>query len=233
MKNPIGISPSPASAPRFVGWLGTWWSRVVAGLAFALVATVTGVVSYAHIEDLTLALHQPLMVARLMPLGIDGLIVVGSVALLQAGDDHPYLGWLCVAPGAVASLFANVESGIRFGYLAAAWAGMASAGFFLATFTLERWLKAQAGERVARTVTVTVGCGHGVADDRDGRIRDAWFHSKDCLGGDPSYRGIGQMLGVHNEIVRQVVMAVADGGGEDEEPAAEPIRYASLNGSGS
>jgi hypothetical protein len=72
-----------------------------------------------------------------------------------------------------------------------------------------------------------------VAEDRDGKIRDAWFHLKDCLGGEPSYRGVGQVLGVHNEIVRQVVMAVADGGGEDEEPAAEPIRYAALNGSGS
>ena len=134
------------TVPPRLAWLRQWWSRVVAGLAFAVVAGVTGRVSYLHIEDLTLALHQPAVVARLMPFGVDGLIVVGSVALLQAPDDQWWLGWLCVGPGAAASLFANVESGLRYGPLAAAWAGMASAGFFLATFTLERWLKAQAAE---------------------------------------------------------------------------------------
>jgi hypothetical protein len=110
---------------------------------------VTGRVSYIHIEALTLALHQPPIVARLMPFGVDGLIVVGSVALLQAPEDQRWLGWLCVGPGALASLFANVESGLQYGPLAAGWAGMASVGFFLATFTLERWLKGQAAARPA------------------------------------------------------------------------------------
>src|SRR5260221_208857 len=125
------------------GWLREWWSRLVAGLAFATVAAVTGVVSYTHIEALTLALHQPLMVARLMPFGVDGLIVVGSVALLQAAPGHERLGWAGVGPGVAASVFANVESGLHHGPLAAAWAGVPALSFFLATFMLERWAKAQ------------------------------------------------------------------------------------------
>jgi hypothetical protein len=48
------------------------------------VATVSGVISYTHVYDLTVSLHQPVMVARLMPFGVDGLIVVGSVVLLKA-----------------------------------------------------------------------------------------------------------------------------------------------------
>lgn len=47
------------------------------------------------------------------------------------------------------SLFANVESGIRFGVLAATWAGIPAVSFSLATFMLERWLKAQAGAKPA------------------------------------------------------------------------------------
>ena len=125
------------------GWVREWWSRVIAGLAFAVVAGVTGRISYIHIQSLSVALHQPEQVARLMPFGVDGLIVVGSVALLQAPDNQPNLGWICVAPGAVVSLFANVMSSIGDGWLSAAWAGVASMSFIAATFTLERWAKAQ------------------------------------------------------------------------------------------
>jgi hypothetical protein len=57
-------------------------------------ATVSGVISYTHVYDLTVSRHQPVMVARLMPFGVDGLIVVGSVVLLQATQaSSVHLGW--------------------------------------------------------------------------------------------------------------------------------------------
>lgn len=124
-------------------WLGSWWSRLTAGIALTAVATATGVISYRHIYELSIVLYQPPLVARLMPVGIDGLIVIGSVVLLQATPDHPYLGWFGVAPGIAVSVFANIESGIPHGWLAATWAGVPAAGFALATFLLERWLKSQ------------------------------------------------------------------------------------------
>jgi hypothetical protein len=123
------------------GWVRAWWSRVVSGLAITAVAAVAGVISYDHIYELTLALHRTPMVARLMPFGVDGLIVTGSVILMQSGG---WLGWLGVGPGVAISLFANVESGIAYGWLAAAWAGIPAVSFSLATFMLERWLSAQA-----------------------------------------------------------------------------------------
>jgi hypothetical protein len=126
------------------GWLRAWWSRLVAGLAIMPVAGVAGVVSYDHIYRLTLTLHQPLLVARLMPFGVDGLIVAGSVVLLQSVPGQAWLGWTGVGPGVVISLFANVESGIRYGWLSATWAGIPAVSFSLATFMLERWLVGQA-----------------------------------------------------------------------------------------
>jgi hypothetical protein len=119
------------------------WSRLVAGLALATVAAVTGRISYTHIYDLTLTLHQPRSTAQLMPFGVDGLIVVGSVVLLQSAPGQRLLGWLGVGPGVAISLFANVESGIRWGILSAAWAGVPALSFALSTFMFERWLKAQ------------------------------------------------------------------------------------------
>jgi hypothetical protein len=125
-------------------WLRAWWSKIVSGVAIMAVAAVAGVISYTHIYELTVQLHQPVMVARLMPFGVDGLIVAGSVALLQAAPGQAWLGWIGVGPGVVISLFANVESGIRYGRLAAIWAGIPAVAFSLATFILERWIKAQA-----------------------------------------------------------------------------------------
>jgi hypothetical protein len=122
-----------------------WGSRLTAGLALGVVASVTGVISYTHVYDLTVSLHQSMMVARLMPFGVDGLIVVGSVVLLQSAPGQAWLGWLGIVPGVAASLFANVKSGLRWGPLTAGWAGVPAASFALATFLLERWLKAQAG----------------------------------------------------------------------------------------
>lgn len=117
------------------------WARLLSGAAILAVAGVSGVISYGHIYDLSLALHQGVLAARLMPVAIDGLIVVGSVVLLESGSR---LGWLGVGPGLALSVFANLESGLRFGALSAVWAAIPSLSFFLATFIFERWLKAQA-----------------------------------------------------------------------------------------
>jgi hypothetical protein len=127
-----------------ITWLRASWPRVVSGLAIAAVAGVAGVVSYTHIYEVTLSMHQPVGVARLMPFGVDGLITVGSVVLLQASPGQPWLGWLGIGPGVVISVFANVESGIRYGILPAIWAGVPAVSFFLATFIFERWAKVRA-----------------------------------------------------------------------------------------
>lgn len=125
---------SPWSSGR-----GLRHSRIISGTAILAVAVVAGLISYTHIYELSLALHQPVMVARLMPFGIDGLITVGSVVLLQGGR----IGWLGIGPGVAISLFANVESGIRYGALAAIWAGVPAISFALACFILEHWVSGQ------------------------------------------------------------------------------------------
>jgi hypothetical protein len=131
------------------GWLRACWSRLTAGLAITAVAAVTGVVSYIHIEHLTLQLHQPSLIAHLMPVGVDGLIVAGSVVLLQPVPGQRWLGWTGVGPGVVISLFANAESAIQFGWLSAAWAAVPAFSFSVATFILERWLAGQAARNPA------------------------------------------------------------------------------------
>jgi Protein of unknown function (DUF2637) len=199
-------------------WLGAWWSRLTAGLALVVVASVTGVISYTHVYDLTVSLHQPVMVARLMPFGVDGLIVVGSVVLLQATPGQTWLGWLGVIPGVAASLFANVESGLRWGPLAAGWAGVPAASFALATFLLERWLKAQAshgghpgaidsrGHLGEPGEFRTAGqCPHGVAATAEEAVVQAFLHARDCTEESLSQRHLATAFGLSRPKVAELV----------------------------
>jgi hypothetical protein len=230
---PTDSPPATASAARVAAWLAAWGSPLVIGAAFAIVVGGTGFISYTHISALMLQVHQSWKTAHIMPLVIDGQIIIGSVFFMVLAGRQRFLGLIGIVPGVLESLYANWESGALYGRRDAVIAAVAAQVFAGSSFLFERWLKSRAGDRVARVVTVTVGCGHGVAQDRDSRIRDAWFHLKDCLGGEPTYRGVGGVLGVHNEIVRQVVMTVADGGGEVPEPEPDEVPVHTMNGSGS
>lgn len=200
-----------------IGWFRDWWVRLMAGLSLAVVAVVTGIISYTHIYGLTLALHQPVIVARLYAFGVDGLIVVGSVVLLQTGAKQPWLGWLGVVPGVATSVFANVESGIRFGMLAAIWAGVPAASFALATFLLERWLKAQVGQGnkpdQAKTSTEanahcdndTDLCTHVIGSTAEIAAVQAFLHARDCLGEPLSQRQLSAAFGLSRPKVAELV----------------------------
>lgn len=214
MTDLIGI---PTRAARARAWLARNGSALVIAAAFATVVGGTGFVSYTHICALLLQAHQSWKTAHVIPLAIDGQIIIGSVIFMVLRRWWCLLGLIGIIPGILESLYANWESGAVYGFRDAAIAAVASQVFAGSSFMFERWLKAQGGRHMAHVRLVTVGCGHGVAEDRDGRILDAWNHIKHCLAGEPSYRGIGSMLGVHNEIVRQVVTSVADDGGEAPE----------------
>ena len=199
-------------------WIRAHWARLVAGLALATVAAVTGVISYRHIYALSIVLYQPPIVARLMPFGVDGLIVVGSVVLLQASPDHPYLGWLGVAPGVAVSVFANVESGIAHGWLAAAWAGVPAGSFAVATFLLERWLKSQVGQggtggtdgpqnsaELPRVSASAGQCPHGVARTPEEAVTLTFLHGRDCLGETPSQRHLSATWSISRPRIAELV----------------------------
>lgn len=87
--------------------------RIAARSAAAVVALVAGAASYQHIAAVALSAGEPDWVAYTLPLAIDGLIVVGVMALLEdkATNRHPRRSaWLAVVVGVVATLAANVAS---------------------------------------------------------------------------------------------------------------------------
>lgn len=124
----------PSAAPR-PGPVAT----LFAAAPVALVALVAGKVSYSHITALGMRTHQGATDSHLLFLPIDGLIVAGTV-LLVAGS---LLGWIGVALGVAATLFANLQFGLPHGTLSAVVSTWPAIAFTAACFMLERWLRSR------------------------------------------------------------------------------------------
>lgn len=60
---------------------GPWWSVAARWTGTGIVATVAAVVSFGHMRDLLLSYGESPLVAHLLPLSVDGLVLVASVAL--------------------------------------------------------------------------------------------------------------------------------------------------------
>ena len=200
-----------------VKWLREWWPRLVAGLALATVAMAAGVVSYTHIDALTVALGGSRLAGHLVPVGVDGQIGVGSVVLLTATGRHARWGWPPIVLGMAESLFANYMSGISHGRLGATWAMVPALAFAVATFTLERWAKSQvtgaAGVASANTLSSDGEwddepahvCPHYAGASVESAAVQAFLHARDCTDAPMSQRQLSVAFGLSRPKVAELV----------------------------
>ncbi len=99
------------------------------------VAAIAAIVSYSHIYDLGRAHGGTGVPARLLPLSVDMLILVGELMLLHEADTKGrrfILGWALVWSGILATLAANVAFGAQFGAVGAVIWGWPAYSFILA-----------------------------------------------------------------------------------------------------
>lgn len=99
------------------------------------VAAIAAIVSQSHIYDLGRAHGGSGVAARLLPLSVDMLILVGELMLLHEADAKGRrfgLRWLLVWSGIPATLAANVAYGAQFGVLGALIWGWPAYSFILA-----------------------------------------------------------------------------------------------------
>lgn len=217
-------SEVPSAASEF-----SHWATIAAAVPVAAVAVIAGVVSFSHIEGLALRTHQSITDARLLPFAVDGLIVAGVVVVLAGYA----LGWCSVVLGVAATVYANVESGLPYGHLAAVVAAWPAIAFSVASFVLERWLKSQVSrggqggteaatdsdkERVTRFITegdpaVPDQCGHVLAGEPSEVVVNAYLHGRDCLGNAPSQRSLAATYGLHRTKVAALVGPLNGHGG--------------------
>lgn len=147
------------SASAWLDWLrrGSMW------LLASGVAAIAAIVSYSHIYDLGRAHGGSGVPARLLPLSVDMLILVGELMLLHEADGKGrrfILGWVLVWSGILATLAANVAYGYQFGALGALIWGWPAYSFILAAGGMVAIVKrgaAQASSEVAKEEDPQVG----------------------------------------------------------------------------
>lgn len=83
-------------------------SRTIAGVGAAPLVGVAGYASYFHIVELSVRYGQSQSIAHMMPIAIDGLMIVAAVAVIA--DRAARLPKLTFAIGALMTLCANVLS---------------------------------------------------------------------------------------------------------------------------
>lgn len=198
-------------------WIRTHPVRLLAGLTLATVAISMGTVSYTHIDALTLALGGSRLAGHLMPIGVDGQIVMGSIVLLTTSGRQAWWGWLGIGLGLAESLYANWEAGIADGPHAAAWSTVAGLSFAVASFSFERWLKAQvAGVAGVASPAVRADgeasgaqhsnpCPHHVGGTAEEAVVQRFLHERDCLRGSPSQRALSASFGLSRPRVAELV----------------------------
>ncbi len=141
--------------------------RLLTAAAVLTVAAIAAVVSYDHIARLALGYGQPPLAAYLLPLSIDGMVATSSLVLLRAaraGMSAPWLARAGLVLAVLATLAANVASGLPHGWPGALVAGWPAVAFVVSAETVismsrRRCPASQAGTTPAGAATVA-SVGH-------------------------------------------------------------------------
>lgn len=86
-------------------------TRFARNTSAGLVAAIAAIASYSHMRSLAAVNGQPAHIAMLLPVSVDGLMVVASVAMVDdkaAGYRPRRSAWFAFVTGVVASIAANV-----------------------------------------------------------------------------------------------------------------------------
>jgi hypothetical protein len=124
--------------------------RPLTAVAVLLVAAIAAVVSYMHVATLALHYGQPPLAAYLLPLSIDGMVATSSLVLLRAaraGVSAPWLARTGLVLAVLATLAANVASGLPDGWPGALLAGWPAVAFVVSAETAISMSRRHAGPR--------------------------------------------------------------------------------------
>jgi hypothetical protein len=83
------------------------WRKVASYAGTAAVAGIAAYASYLHMRELALHAGQPVSIANVLPLSVDGLVLVSSVALID-GRERRTSAWCAFILGVSASIVANI-----------------------------------------------------------------------------------------------------------------------------
>jgi Protein of unknown function (DUF2637) len=205
--------------------------RLRRGSAWALasgVAVIAAIVSYSHIYDLGRAYGGSYLTARLLPLSVDMLILVGELMLLHEGDVKGRRfrpGWALVVSGIAATMAANVTFGAQFGVVGAVIWGWPAYSFILVAAGMVAMVR-RAGAAAPSGPSGDVPALNLVAVPTDAQNAAEMALRATLAAGNPlSGRQLETRFGLSRSEatnVRQLVMAEANGHAPEPDPPDTP-----------
>ena len=125
--------------------------------AVAVVGAVAAVLSFRHQYELALAHGESTLTARLLPASIDGLLLAGTLAILD-GSRHGHRAWaarVTVGLGVSMTLWANIVHGVAYGKAGIIVSGWPPVALIAVVEVLARMLRSTGStvEPVAQTPT--------------------------------------------------------------------------------
>ena len=115
-------------------------TKIGARLAAVIVAAVAGIISYGHIRSVALSVGESELAGALLPIGVDGLIVVATLAMLEdaRADRRPRLSARFALGCGVAFTIAGNIASAEPTWLARAVAAVPAISFLVAVEVLAR-----------------------------------------------------------------------------------------------
>lgn len=179
--------------------------RLMAGLALALLAGITAVVSYLHALAVVHATGSTGAVAYLIPFVADLMIVTASLALLEAARNHagkPPLAVVSLAVGIGATVAMNVVAGLGHGAGGAVVASLPPVALVLSLETLMGLVRRARG---GQPEPPSGHCPHRVAGSAEEAVVTSFLHGRDCLEEQPSQRHLSATFGLSRAKVAELV----------------------------
>lgn len=191
---------------------GLRWATVI---AVSVVGLVAAVMSFRHQFDLALGHGESPLTARLLPLSVDGLLMAGTLAVLDASRKGSGARWarLTVASGIAMTIWANVYHGLAWGVpgvLVSAWPPVA---LILCVEVLAGMLRNTAPAAVVQPAvaeTVTEPIPEPVPSASNGHSADAHRVLTECGPDAASLREIQRILSCGQKRAQRVQAEVQE-----------------------
>ena len=186
------------------------WATIIAVGAVGLAAAV---LSYRHQFELAAGHGESALTAKLIPISIDGLLLAGTLAVLDASrrqTGHAWAARVTVGLGVAMTMWANIVHGLGYGWAGIIISGWPPVALMAAIEVLARMVRPAVPEPPAGATT-----GPPVPADVNEAVRLA--HLASIAAGQPlSQRQLAERFGVSRRQVGQVGAAESNGhGGHD------------------
>jgi hypothetical protein len=178
------------------------WSTIGAVAAVGLTAAV---LSYRHQFELAAGHGESALTARLLPVSIDGLLVAGTLAILDASrrqTGHAWAARITVGLGVAMTMWANIVHGLGYGWAGIILSGWPPVALMAAIEVLARMVRPSPVPGADALQPDALGNGHGAPEG--GREAAEKYAARLSRGELPSIRQVQREMHLGQPRAQQV-----------------------------